>query len=162
MKKSKRFALIVLSSLMLLLLLLAGCGSDKSGNTINEPEITADYLEDEYANQLINDGAETMLGTVEIQKDGDSYTAYITEKEVVPSSEYKEGYYIADTNISKELPLGMEARMTYDLNDEETVVSADEFIKYSSDNPDCIYTVYMMGNSVELILAADPDDIIDD
>ena len=39
MKKSKRCAILVLTALMLLLLLLAGCGSEKSGNTISEPEI---------------------------------------------------------------------------------------------------------------------------
>ena len=85
MKKSKRCAILVLTALMLLLLLLAGCGSEKSGNTISEPEITADYLDGEYADQLINDGAGTMLGTVSVEQNGDSYIAHITEKEVVPT-----------------------------------------------------------------------------
>ena len=83
MKKSKRCAILVLTALMLLLLLLAGCGSEKSGNTISEPEITVDYLDGEYADQLINDGAGTMLGTVSVEQSGDSYIAHVTEKEVV-------------------------------------------------------------------------------
>lgn len=103
MKKSKRCAILVLTALMLLLLLLAGCGSEKSGNTISEPEITADYLDGEYADQLINDGAGTMLGTVSVEQSGDSYIAHVTEKEVVPSSDTDDGYYIADTNVSKDI-----------------------------------------------------------
>ena len=160
MKKSKRCAILVLTALMLLLLLLAGCGSEKSGNTISEPEITADYLDGEYADQLINDGAGTMLGTVSVEQSGDSYIAHVTEKEVVPSSDTDDGYYIADTNVSKDITLGQSARMTCMVNGEQKVVTIDEFIKQSSEDPDQIYTIYMMGDSVELMLATDPADVI--
>ncbi len=160
MKKSKRCAILALTALMLLLLLLAGCGNEKSGNTISEPEITANYLDGEYADQLINDGAETMLGTVSVEQNDDSYIVHVTEKEVVPNSDQDDGYYIADTNVSKDIALGQSARMTCMVDGEKKVVTIDKFIKQSSKDPDQIYTIYMMGDSIELMLATDPADVI--
>ena len=49
-------------------LLLAGCGEKKSGSTIAEPEITGQYLQEEYSQQLLTDGAETVLGYVTLDK----------------------------------------------------------------------------------------------
>ena len=101
-----------------------------------------------------------MLGTVSVEQSGDSYIAHVTEKEVVPSSDTDDGYYIADTNVSKDIALGQSARMTCMVNGEQKVVTIDEFIKQSSEDPDQIYTIYMMGESVELMLATDPADVI--
>ena len=50
--------------------------------------------------------------------------------------------------------------MTCMVNGEQKVVTIDEFIKQSSEDPDQIYTIYMMGDSVELMLATDPADVI--
>ncbi|MFR6258354.1 MAG: hypothetical protein ACLULK_06210, partial [Anaerovoracaceae bacterium] len=100
----KNIKLIILSLLLCVFsfAMLSGCGEDKSGSTINEPEITGEYLAEEYSQQLLNDGAETVLGLVTIEKQGeDSYKVNIAEREVVPSSKYDEGYYLADNNINK-------------------------------------------------------------
>ena len=162
MKKSKRCAILVLTALMLLLLLLAGCGSEKSGNTISEPEITGKYLKEEYSQQLLTDGAETMIGTVDIEKKDDNYKVTVTEKEVVPNSSYNEGYYIADTNLVTDLTLGLDARIA-SLEDGKLVVeSADEFIKSKAEHKDQLFTVYMMGTSAELIIGTDPADVMID
>ena len=53
---------------VLFMFVLAGCGEDQSGQTINEPEITGEYLAGEYSQQLITDGAETVLGAVTMEK----------------------------------------------------------------------------------------------
>ena len=160
MNRSKKINGLLLTLCIISVFIFAGCGEEKSGNTISEPEITADYLDGEYADQLINDGAGTMLGTVSVEQSGDSYIAHVTEKEVVPSSDTDDGYYIADTNVSKDIALGQSARMTCMVNGEQKVVTIDEFIKQSSKDPDQIYTIYMMGDSVELMLATDPADVI--
>ncbi|MGN0703543.1 MAG: hypothetical protein ACI4LD_03185 [Lentihominibacter sp.] len=152
--------LIAVSALsVVLIMMLSGCG-DKSGNTIDEPEITSNYLEDEYAEQLVTDGAETMIGYVDISKNDDTYEVHISEQEVVPNSDYEEGYYIADTNLTKDAVLGNYARIVCFNNDEAEVVSAEEFIDQQSASDSSLYTVYLMGDSAELILATDPEEVI--
>ena len=72
MNRSKKINGLLLTLCIISVFIFAGCGEEKSGNTISEPEITADYLDGEYADQLINDGAGTMLGTVSVEQSGDS------------------------------------------------------------------------------------------
>ena len=159
MKRMMRLSVFSLLLCLFSVLLLAGCGEEKSGSTISEPEITGDYLAEEYSQQLITDGAETMLGSVDIEKDGNSYKVHIAEKEVVPSSDYEEGYYIADTNVSKDVTLGEDQRIAC-LHDGELVVeTADHFIKEHANDSEQLYTVYLMGDSAELILGTDPKDL---
>lgn len=151
--------IVVFALSVFLIMMLSGCG-DKSGNTIDEPEITSNYLEDEYAEQLITDGAQTMTGYVDISKNRDNYEVHISEQEVVPNPDYDEGYYIADTNITKDAVLGNYARIVCLDNNNAEVVSADDFIEKHSSDDDTLYTVYLMGDSAELILATDPEDVI--
>ena len=160
MNKLKGLSFVFLAVVIFSMSVLTGCGEEKSGNTINEPEITVDYLRTDYAQQLTTDGAEIMLGTVELNKNEDSYNVTITEKEVVPSSSYDEGYYIADTNVTKEATLGSDARMTCQVDVKEQVIKAGDFIKNHENNPEQLYTVYLMGDSAELILATEPKDVI--
>lgn len=160
MKKLMGLSFVFLTLVIFSMSALTGCGEEKSGNTIDEPEITADYLKTEYAQQLTTDGAEIMLGTVELSKNGEFYDVTITEKEVVPSSEYDEGYYIADTNVIKEVTLGSDARITCLIDGEEQVVKARNFINSTDTDADQLYNVYLMGDSAELIMATDPKDVI--
>ncbi len=143
-------------------LVLASCNSNQSGNTIDEPEITPEYLTEDYAQQLMTDGAETITGDVSIEKTDDSYMVHIIEKEVVPSSSYDEGYYIADTNINKDVAFGDEARIVCAHENERIVSSADDFIENHPDGSEDLYTVYLMGDSAELILLVDPEDLLTD
>ncbi len=162
MNRSRRINGLLLALCIISVFIFAGCGEEKSGNTINEPEITGKYLQEEYSQQLLTDGAETMIGTVDIEKNDSSYKVTVTEKEVVPSSSYSEGYYIADTNLVTELTLGIDARIA-SLEDGELVVeTADEFIKSKAEHKDQLFTVYMMGTSAELIIGTDPADVVID
>lgn len=45
------------------------------------------------------------------------------------SSEYKDGYYIADNNVAKDVTLGAEGRIACQKGKELNVVSADDFIQ---------------------------------
>jgi len=159
MKKTTGLSLIFIIICAISMLMVAGCGESKSGNTIDEPDITVEYLTDEYSQQLITDGAGTMLGFVSLEKSGDSYTAHITEKEVVASSAYSDGYYIADTNVSLDATLGSDARLTF-MDDDAEVITADEFIERQDDDSEQLYMVYLMGDSAELVLAVDPSSVI--
>ncbi len=162
MKKIKGSKILLLVVFALSILILTGCGEDKSGNTIDEPEITVDYLTGEYANQLTTDGAEIITGFVTIEKTEDSYIAHIREQEVVPNSNYDDGYYIADTNLTKDAALGSDARMTCDIDGKASVVTADEFIDNNDDDSEQLYNVYLMGDSAELILEVEPETVIVD
>ena len=160
MKKLKGSRVLLLVIFTLSILLLTGCGEEQSGNTIDEPEITVDYLTEEYADQLITDGAETIMGFVTIEKSDDSYIAHIRQQEVVPNSNYEEGYYIADTNVSKDASLGSDARITCVIDGEPSVVTADQFIENNDEDSQQLYNVYLLGASAELILSVEPESVI--
>ena len=160
----KKLGLFLNCALMcvLFMFVLAGCGEDQSGQTINGPEITGEYLAGEYSQQLITDGAETVLGAVTMEKSGeDSYSVHISEREVVANANYKEGYYVADNNITHDVSFGFDGRIACIENGELIVKSPDEFIeeqdKDSGDEK--LYTVYLMGESAELILETEPEDV---
>lgn len=152
---------------LFVLMASVGCGQKKVGNTIPEPEITTDYLASEYSQQLITDGAETIQGNVTIEKSDDSYTVHITEKEVVPNDTSDDGYYIADTNVTKDVSLGFDARIVVEDEGEFALSNADGFIDhYEGDTEgekemdDELYTVYLMGESAELIIPVEPETLI--
>lgn len=160
MKKLGKMRFLAVLFCMVCVFILAGCNSNQSGNTIDEPEITAEYLTDEYSQQLMTDGAETISGAVSMENSDGSYIVHIIEKEVVPSSSYKEGYYIADTNVTKDVSFGDEARIVCAHDGERIVSSADDFIENHPDASDNLYTVYLMGDSAELILLVEPEDLL--
>lgn len=143
MRRKSKYVVLSLVLCLSMMLFLCGCGEEKSGSTIEEPEITGKYLQEDYSQQLLNDGAETVVGYVTLDKLGEGdYSVHISERQVVASSEYKDGYYIADNNVAKDVTLG-----------------ADDFIQDHNDGESQLYTVYLMGDSAELILATDPADV---
>ena len=159
MKTRTRICIAAMTFSLLLAFAFTGC-SNKSGNTIDEPEITAEYLIEDYSEQLMTDGGEKMLGHVTIEKSGETHAVHFSEREVVPNSEYKEGYYIADTNVTIDGTLGFDARFVC-LNDGEAEVSnVDEYIKHQNDEPDRLYSVYFLATSAELIIEAEPESVI--
>lgn len=159
----KRLGLIItLTLLCSLSLVLTGCGEKKSGNTISEPELTVEYLSEDYSQQLVNDGAEVTVGYVSITDDGGSYSVNVTEKEVVASEDYDEGYYIADTNVTKVGTLGLDARIVCHHDDGHVIATAADFIAAHDESPEHLYEVYMLGSSVELIVAAEVESFLEE
>ena len=73
MRGKSKYIVLSLVLCLSMMLFLCGCGEEKSGSTIEEPEITGKYLQEEYSQQLLTDGAETMIGTVDIEKKDDNY-----------------------------------------------------------------------------------------
>ena len=104
MRRKSKYVVLSLVLCLSMMLFLCGCGEEKSGSTIEEPEITGKYLQEDYSQQLLNDGAETVVGYVTLDKLGEGdYSVHISERQVVASSEYKDGYYIADNNVAKDV-----------------------------------------------------------
>lgn len=160
MRKNIKSFIVCMVLCSVSVLMFSGCGEQKSGQTIDEPEITAEYLAGEYAEQLLTDGAEKILGTVTIQDKGEnSYNVLVSERQIIPNSDYDEGFYIADNNITKEVALGYEARIACLHDGKLSVETPEEFMKMQSSDHEQLYNVYIMGDSAELIIAADPEDI---
>ncbi len=160
MRRKSMHAILCLLLCLAMGLFLFGCGEKKSGSTIEEPEITGEYLQGEYAQQLLTDGAETVLGYVTVTKqDSGDYSVDIAERQVVASDENEDGYYIADNNVTKEATLGEEGRFACLDGDELVVVSADDFVKKYNDGDKQLYTIYLMGDYAELIIATNPEDV---
>lgn len=161
MKKIRGTRFFILMLFIVTAFSLTGCSEDKSGSTIDEPEITVEYLENEYAAQLDTDGAETITGYVKMEKnDDDSYTVHVEEQAVVPNSDYEDGYYIADKNISKDFTLGDSARMTCNVDGKVEVSSPEDFEDSGDNDDEQLYTVYFMGDYAELILSVEPESLM--
>lgn len=169
--KRNRFVLIfVLGMMFALCLFLTGCGEEAdSHDVLEEPEITVEYLSGEYAQQLLRDGGESTLGTIEIQSESDgAYSLTVHSMVIVESSISEDGYYVADKNISETVPLSSEALATYikSPDDAPEVVDLETFVslvqedgkkvaseKEDAEQPKKLYDVYMIGGSALLLLA---------
>lgn len=167
MKKYKIY--LTLIALVFSVLLFAGCSdNNQSGGTFSEPDITVDYLQGEYADQLLRDGAEHIFGNIKIEtmEDG-TFMIHITAKELVKEESLPNGYYIADRNINYSYPLALEARTTFisDSLNVANVLTAEEFVdshieeieKHINDDTNYeetkFYNIYVMNGQIELILA---------
>ncbi len=137
----------------------AGCGNQNEDIT-EEPELDADYLMGEYTQQLITDGAEQYLGSVSIEKHGDSYIARVAEKEVVASDRYDEGYYIADRNLEHKFTFDDGSRVVRKnkSGDMEYVDSKTFLTEGHADNS--LFNVYVIGDSIELMVYVEPTEML--
>ncbi len=173
--KKKRFAqVLVLLLAFLLTVFLPGCGQDAGDyDVMEEPEITVEYLSGEYADQILRDGGEQVLGTIEIQKESeDEYALTVHSMVIVESSITGDGYYIADKNLSNTVPLDSEARVTYIKSKKKgpQVMDLAEFIKLvqqdaaagngdaSDSGNEKLYDVYIIGGNALMILAKELPD----
>ena len=175
MKKANniRFKALIISVLAFALI-LTGCSSDQSGLTVDEPEITIDYLKGEYADQLMRDGAEYVFGTIDFEiaaggeeTDGDKIV--IAAKEYVVDPNYPDGYYIADRNKSYIAYMPAEARTTYMVEGSSSAVMMspydfltavrNDYVAHESDllafKESKLYHIYLMGDQILLIMAWD-------
>ena len=148
------------------LILLAGCAGEQ--NTIDEPEITAEYLASEYAAQLVRDGAKSCFGSIDIYEDEEGTVwVDVTEKEFVEDKNQPNGFYIAYKNIESTYQLSLEARATFLPGGSSAAVPMDalDFIEavyrdleeYGEDNPEYhdmkLYNIYAIDDMIELLIA---------
>jgi len=162
MKNINLFRLITVLIITILVFTVTGCSDQR--DIMEEPEITVEYLTGEYADQLIRDGSETILGTVSVDKTDDGiYSLTVNSMLVVESEADDEGYYIADKNISGTYNIASDARVTYigDSGNDPQVVTLDEFIELTdADTSDPLeegneelYDVYIIDNNALMIIA---------
>lgn len=171
--KRKLFKTIALFLVLATAALTCGCTLfNTSGQTINEPDITVDYLQGEYRDQLIRDGAVEITGSAEVIVSDDGMRhVIIHEKEFVEDDSYPNGFYIADKNKSMEAFLPDEARITFLEGgaSEPDILGPDDFITaYKQENAKYgensmysvtsfydtkLYTFYLFDDQILLMLA---------
>lgn len=166
MRNNKRaFSLFFLVALVTVTICISfGCG-DRSGQTINEPDITVEYLQGEYAEQLIRDGAEVVFGTIDVTgtvsgvQPEDSSAGAITltqltinAKEYVEDENYEGGYYIADRNKAYITYAGEEARTACDMGNTGTLTVTPISDFTAQDTGDRLFDVYLFDDQVLLII----------
>ena len=159
-------ALIIILAAVYIIVFASGCTG--THNTIDEPDITAEYLSGEYAAQLVRDGALVIFGSIEIIEDEDgTILVYVDEKEYVEDADQPNGFYIADKNLDSTYQLSYESRATFLPGGSSTpeAMYADEFvgaatrdnIEFGADNPGYseykLYDIYIMGDQIELLIA---------
>lgn len=167
-KSLKIYTIFILT--MMLSVVMTGCHvKNQNGFTVDEPDITLEYLEGEYVEQLIRDGAEHLFGNIEIIKGDDGSTEInIITKELVTDSINGGKTLIEDRNYEISYPLSEEARCTFLQGGVSVpqILSAYKFVEqYESslkqdlpvqgDNSEYLmyYDLYIMNDQIELILA---------
>jgi hypothetical protein len=140
----------------------------KSGSTVIEPEITPEYLENEYSEQLLRDGAEYLFGNVSLKKTQDAQVEVtISAKELV--EDYEGKILIENRNYEISYVLPQEARCTFrkpvDSKTEPDVLTGEQFLKAyekeikgmtleqkkNYDNSQ-YYKIYVLNDQIELLL----------
>lgn len=161
-----RDGIIAILALIFSAAFIVGCAGPH--NTIDEPEITAEYLSGEYAAQLVRDGASVIFGNIDISEDEEgTIFVQITEKEFVEDSNQPNGFYIADRNQDITYQLASEARATFlyggasvpEVMNVSGFLDAvmQDYLEYGEGYPDYsefkLYDIYVMGEQIELLLA---------
>lgn len=153
MKRLRNLLFIISASCIILT--LAGCAISDTDEDYGEA-YDSDYLTTEYVDQLVRDGADTIVGTIEITGDPDTYVVNIAEKKVVKNDNYEDGYYIADKNITSTYPLGSDLGILVNDGGKLTACTTEDFLEKYSEDKETLYTVYLIGDVVELIQPLDP------
>lgn len=156
------------SLLLLIVLVLAvscsmvGCGPNSH---VDEPEITVEYLQGEYSEQLIRDGAEVVFGLIDepvtlsgTPEEGTSEGGItqiqftINAKEYVADDNAEGGFYIADRNKSYIVYAGDDTRVAFDFAGTGTldIVSVSELMNQNIS--DKYFDIYLFDDQVLLIL----------
>ena len=165
MKRTK-LILIITCLIICTMIFMTSCVTEGPG-TLDEPEITVEYLKNEYSQQLLRDGAQILFGAIDLVRVGDDVMITIFEKEIVPDPGYPGGFYIADKNLESEFILSLGARATFILRDEGIMkaMEHDEFIdevwqdffETMAEEPENqefrLYYVYVLDGYVELLIA---------
>ncbi|MGP1569728.1 MAG: hypothetical protein ACTTH0_02295 [Eubacteriales bacterium] len=161
--------LICLLTVLLVFAFAGGCDfQKKSGSTVIEPDITSEYLESEYSEQLMRDGAEYLFGNISLKKLQDGQIEVtVSAKELV--EDYEGKMLIENRNFEISYVLPQEARCTFrkgiDSKSAPDILTGEKFLKAyektikgmtleqkkNYDNSQ-YYKIYILNDQIELLL----------
>ena len=144
------FAALLLISI---LGLLTACGAPMGEGSLDNEDITYDYLVEEYSEMLLTDGAEHLIGSVELSTAEDGAPQIILHPKEAASEPNSDGTYtVSSYAINRVLYLADNVYATF--GGSETVLDAEEFLLSVSDAFDdsVMYDVYAMEDQILLIL----------
>ena len=164
MKKKISLRILTGALCVLMMLIFVSCGgqsedSDYSGEEYDE-SFSAESLAGDYADQLIRDGASIVTGTLTISGEENAYQVTAQEKKVVINSDYEDGYYVADRNMENTWPLGSDHGVVASVDGTPVMMDIPEFIEHTKSDTDALYQIYLINDTVELILPLDPETLV--
>jgi len=160
-----QFMCFLFAILLILPLILSGCGIPKDKDA---PEITVDYLNHGYADQLISDGAEKIIGSIELSKnENEEMIVTVHQKELIPDENEESGYRILSYAANQEYSLPSHAYCTFHTgkkSDSSEILSPEEFLTaiqedyknnggFSEYGDSILYDIYVLDDQIQLTLA---------
>lgn len=152
MKKHHLYSSIALL-LVCLLGLLTACGAPMGEGSLDNGDITYEYLVEEYSDMLLTDGAEHLIGSVELSTAEDGAPQIILHPKEASSKANDDGTYtVSSYAINRVLYLADNAYAV--CGEEETILGDGEFLLSIPDEFDdsIMYDVYAMEDQILLIL----------
>ncbi len=125
--KRNFFAGSAVLPLVLFLLFLTSCGAQSYDEDMKEEDITLPYLTEEFSKQLLTDGAEHLVGSIEPVASEDGSSQILLHPKEVASSPDADGTYPAVSYVRTD-SLSVPDQMYGSFGDPPSVLSASEFL----------------------------------
>ncbi len=151
--KNNHICSVAVLLLICLLGLLTACGSPMGDESIDNNDITYDYLVEEYSEMLLTDGAEHLIGSVELSTAEDGSPQIILHPKEASSKANDDGTYtVSSYAINRVLYLSDSVYAV--AADSQAVLGSGDFLLSvpKSFDDSTIYDVYTMEDQILLIL----------
>lgn len=165
-KKFKiQFMCFLLAISLVIPISLSGCGKPIDQDA---PEITIDYLYNGYVDQLLSDGAEKVIGSIELSKDeNEEIIVTVHPKELVADEKEESGYRVVSYAANRVFILPSHSYCTFISNsDDDTpeLLATEDFFTAVNESYEkngdfteygdfILYDIYVLDDQVLLILA---------
>ena len=112
--------------LILVLTMMTACGAPEGEETLDENQLTLEYLKGDYTSQLLTDGAEHLVGSIEFSTAEDGSIQLILHPKEVSATANSDGTYtVSSYVINRVLSISDSLYATY--IDSASILSASEF-----------------------------------
>lgn len=149
--------------LILVLTMITACGAPEGEETLDETQLTLEYLKGDYTSQLLTDGAEHLVGSIEFSTAEDGSVQLILHPKEVSASANSDGTYtVTSYVINRVLSVSDSLYATY--IDSSSILSAFEFelavqddyeaqgVSFDEYGDHILYDVYALEDQVLLAL----------
>ncbi|MBQ6686379.1 MAG: hypothetical protein IJM99_09760 [Firmicutes bacterium] len=152
--KMKNVYKITALLLVCILGLFTACGSPMGEESYDNGDITVDYLRSEYSEMLLTDGAEHLIGSIELSTAEDGSPQIILHPKEAASEANDDGTYtVSSYAINRILYLSDSAYATF--GDSEAILDGSGFLNTvpAGFDDSIMYDVYALDDQILLILS---------